>query len=365
MPPLELSLQGPGEQSGLLEALLEACEGADRGGGIFAWTNREGARLLLEDRAFIKFIKRSEFELVLGVDSITDVAALEIVAENARLRPKLRARVLLHDRRPVLFHPKLSWFADDSGVTLITGSGNLTVGGLRRNWEAFTVARARGSEAARLEAKLAAWLASWDEYLLAVDDPEVLARAEQNSGRERDLHRPAQPEADADRESAEGAQPADQEDAVLAAELTKSQERPSQANFDQENFERFFGATSESEQRVLFHPVLPDGSLGEVESRKPVRVKSLNYRFELGAARELQFPPGGQYPIAVFVRMPTGTFLYLVLTPTDGAFEAVSDFVDARWEGRPDRRRRVHGTVEDLRSAWPGSPIWPAMRRAT
>ncbi|MGH2954438.1 MAG: phospholipase D family protein [Solirubrobacterales bacterium] len=235
MPPL-LRLQDPGAPSGLLEAILEACDGADRGGGIFSWTTAEGARFLLDADTFRTFADESAFKLVIGVDSITDPAALEAVRDRTAELSGLTARVLLHELRPVLFHPKLSWFVADGRLTLLVGSGNLTRGGLRTNWEAFTVVDLEGAEAAAVEAQIEAWLEAWDDSLLALDDPQVMARARQNSGRERSLKRPSRRRRGAEDRGGEGAEPTRGEEDVLVAAIGGGRGW-SQANFPRRFYE--------------------------------------------------------------------------------------------------------------------------------
>lgn len=128
---VDLRFQNPGDDQGyLLEALLNACLGAASGGAIFAWTNAGGAKALLEDETFSNFLGAGSFELILGIDSITDQAALDVVSRAAFRMPSLRARVFLHDE-DALFHPKLAWFESDRALTVLVGSGNLTMGGLR------------------------------------------------------------------------------------------------------------------------------------------------------------------------------------------------------------------------------------------
>lgn len=348
---LDLRLQDPGADGGyLLEALLEATASAERGGAIFAWTNHSGATLFLGDATFREFAERGSFDLVVGTDSITDERALETLIGVAHELPTVSIRAFVHEER-VLFHPKLSWFGRGSRLRLVIGSGNLTVGGTRGNWEAFAVADLAGEEARTVEQQLHGWLVSWSEQLLQLEDPRVLDRVRRNTGRERDLKRlrklPApEPETPA----------ADHE--VLIAEIPKAGTRWSQANFDQKNYEEFFGAKVGSQRRISLVPVAGDGSLGEIESRPSVEVKSHNYRFELATAKGLSYPAAGR-PTAVFVRLPSGIFLYRLLMPGDDEHAAVAAFLDAS-AGSTSRMRRVRTTVAALRSAWPDSPLWMA-----
>src|SRR4051812_31023719 len=104
---LDLRFQDAGANGGyLLEELLEACSAAQRGGGIFAWVNTSGSRALLEDETFVDFAKVGRFDLVVGMDSITDEAAVEALKARAEELSNVRIRAFVHNETG-LFHPKL------------------------------------------------------------------------------------------------------------------------------------------------------------------------------------------------------------------------------------------------------------------
>lgn len=354
-----LNLQDPGAPAGLLEALLEACDDADRGGGIFSWTTVEGARLLLEAESFEEFAARSPFRLVIGVDSITNVAALEAVEKRVEHLDGLTAEVLFHELRPVLFHPKLSWFVTGARMTLLVGSGNLTRGGLRTNWEAFGVVELDGAAAVETEDQINEWLDTWKDSLLALDDPRVIERARGNSGWERGLKRLARRRQRPPREQGgEGAEPARGDEEVLVATIGRGR-RWTQANFPRRFYEDFFRAKVGSKRHVLFQPVSADGSLEELQSRESVEVPSQNYRFELTSVTGVPYPAGPDMPIAVFLRARDGVIRYIVLMPDDAPYGTVSGFLLSEWPGGRELPRLLT-TAEALRSAWPDSPLWLA-----
>jgi hypothetical protein len=348
----ELRIQNPGDDGGyLLEALLESCTGADSGGGIFAWATRSGSAALLDDPTFIEFLKDGTFELIVGTDSITDEPAVEVLALRDEQLPTLSIRAFVHDET-ALFHPKMAWFVAGRQLTLIVGSGNLTLGGTRGNWEAFSIATLRGSQARAAEAQIRSWLSEVDRNLLPLAHPRVQERAKRNTGRERDFKRlrkisPPTPV------------PPSEALEVLVAEIPKAGDRWSQANFDLANYEGFFGAKAGTQRRIALYHVEGDGSLGGLESRPSVEVKSQNYRFELAAAKGRPYPDDGP-PIGAFVRLDTGIFIYELLLPGDGGYDALAKFLHAEWSGRADRMRRVRTTVDKLRSRWPDAPLWKA-----
>src|SRR5688500_18063064 len=162
--------QDPGDPQGpyLLEYLLEACaSGATTGGGLFAWTTANGLQLLFEDPAFVRFLSQGQFDLVIGIDAVTNVAAIIKLNSILETTPSLTASVFVHERPQTMFHPKVCWFAGPKSGTLISGSGNLTVAGLRGNWEAFTVTAISPSEARTIQGDWTKWRREHAEVLLS------------------------------------------------------------------------------------------------------------------------------------------------------------------------------------------------------
>lgn len=181
----ELHFQVAGEAPGtFLATMLEAYRGALRGGGIFAWTTVHGARALLDNRSFLEFVKHGDFDLVIGTDTVTDAKAVEALRERVDQITHLHARVFIHDEQP-LFHPKMAWFQEDGDLTLIVGSGNLTRGGLRSNWEIFTRSQLTGGRASRVVEQIDEWSSAHVAYLVSLNDLRVDERVSRNSGDER------------------------------------------------------------------------------------------------------------------------------------------------------------------------------------
>ncbi len=345
-----LNFQIAGSADGyLLEHLLLESIGALRGGGIFAWANSNGIESLLEDDVFDEFLQTSDFRLFVGTDSITDVPAIDRLVEISAKRPKLDVHAFISPTNS-LFHPKLAWFEHHDYTSLIVGSGNLTMGGLRSNWEAFVVLKLAGTDQETALARIDQFLALTVEHVLPVDDPRVRQQAEKNTGNERTLRHArsghsTQPDALAAVEE------------VLVAEIPKAGTRWSQANFDLDNYEKFFGAKAGTQRRISLHHVDENGSLGNVESRPSVEVASHNYRFELAAAKGRTYPTGGS-PIGVFLRLATGEFLYSLLFPGGPGYREVSELLVTHWHGPAREKPRVRLAADVVRAAWPMSPLW-------
>jgi hypothetical protein len=348
---VELHLQDAGTDSGyLLEQLLDSCTKAEHGGAIFAWTNAAGAKSFLEDENFVAFVEKGTFELVIGLDSITDEAAVKVLVDLESRMPNLSIRAFLHDR-PEMFHPKLAWFASKAEMTLLVGSGNLTMGGLKNNWEAYTVCRLAGAAGKQMVEKLEAWILSWSAMLIPISDARVLERARRNTGNERTLKRPPK---DLPKTTA-----ADSDLSVLVAEIPKSGSRVGQVNFDLINYVQFFGAKVDTQRRITLYHVAEDGSLGDVESRPSVARKSRNYSFELAAMRGVTYPANGA-PIGVFMRLEADSFLYMLILPDSAHYATVSNFLKAHWSGNSNHKRRYRTTVGQLKTAWNNAPLWQA-----
>lgn len=362
----------------LIDALLDASDGATRGGGAFAFLSSGGVQLFLRDGGFAKFAESGDFDLVIGADAITDTAAVEALDAVRADLPSLATSVHIPSDPRSIFHPKFTWFERRDGGVLITGSGNLTVGGLRLNVEAFTVSRLNAREMRAVSDQWDAFKDRSAANLFATADPMVVARLERNAAR-RQMERarplaeplprpgrivPVQPvpaealaEAVADVDALPAVRPTTE---VLVAEIPRSGDRWNQANFSQETFVNFFGAsTTAARTAYLFH-VRPDGTVGEQERRPAVVVASHNYRFELDAAAGIAYPAQGR-PIGVFVRIATRTFTYMLVLPGDPAHARLSALL-AEEVPNPRGMRRPVLTVQRVQAAWPDSPLWRPLR---
>lgn len=347
---LVLNFQIAGSSGGyLLEHLLLESIGAERGGGIFAWANVNGVKSMLEDDAFDDFLLNGNFRLFIGTDSITDPPAVDRLIDLSTRRPRLDVRAFMSPTAS-LFHPKMAWFEHENHLSLIVGSGNLTMGGLRSNWEAFVSLKLTGEDKREALTQIEDFLTSVTDHLLPITDPRVRDRVGRNTGNERNLRATA---------TITSPRPTvgDYVEEVLVAEIPRAGSRWAQANFDLDNYEGFFGAKAGSQRRISLHHVDSAGTVGEVESRPSVEVASQNYRFELAAARGLAYPTAGP-PIGVFLRLATGEFLYSLLLPGDSGYAEIDQLLSATWHGRPDRKRRVRLKADQVQNFWPDSPLW-------
>jgi adenine-specific DNA-methyltransferase len=110
---VQLYIQDPTDQQApvLHERILEVCEGALRGAGAFAFVTREGVDLLLKDEVFKRFATRGAFQLIVGVDEVTNVRAIvtTIIWEQRTTRENRRAfsnnheYLLVYAKNPLIF----------------------------------------------------------------------------------------------------------------------------------------------------------------------------------------------------------------------------------------------------------------------
>jgi hypothetical protein len=362
---MSLYIQDPDDSDSVyfVEALLEASQGAQCGGGAFAFATAAGAKLLLEDEAFRRFSLAHAFQLIVGVDAVTNTDALKAITAAASSPSRIKVQVFLHEHKDALFHPKLCWFRTSHGGQLIVGSSNLTIGGLRANWESFSVTPLSKTDIEKVEADWTRWLELHSAELFSADDPRIIARASRNTGLVQLLK---SAEYVGEGEASGGSVGPVSERAtgsirdtntVLIAEIPRSGDRWNQANFDVHSYEQFFGAKVGTQRRILLQHVQDDGTLGDIENRPSVAVRSQNYRFELLAAAGRPYPPK-QRPIGVFVRVANRTFRYRLLMPGDPQYSPVRVYLGKKWSGPIHRMRRVCVPVSELREAWPAAALW-------
>lgn len=385
---MTLRIQDPADPQSefLIDALLSACRGAQAGGGAFAFLSSGGVRLLLKDDSFAGFMSQGTFDFVVGVDAITNTAAVNELVAVQRLHPSLGARVLLPAHPRSIFHPKFAWFDHGDGGVLLTGSGNLTGGGLRWNVEAFAVQELNAMQMASLRGQWNAYLLRSAACLREPSDAQVVALLERNTAMSRavrragfhiqgeavaelaaapvveapSLERPRvvqEPGIGAAEEAVDEVPPIGDATPALVAEIPRgTADGRIQANFSKQRFEDFFGASASAQRPCLLLQVRADGTLAGHEVRPPIFTQSTNFRLELGAGRGAIYPQEGR-PIGLFVRVVTRTFLYMLLMPGDAGHTEVSALLDRSTRaGR--NMRQIPFDVADVRAAWPASPLW-------
>lgn len=142
---------------------------------------------------------------------------------------------------------------------------------------------------------------------------------------------------------------------VLIAEIGGGP-RWKQVNFPVEIFENFFGAErGNNTYNIKLINIAKDGSLGDVETRKAVSVKSHNYRFEIHCAETNgAYPGGNKRPIGLFIKIDNDKFLYQVLLHGHPAYKRIKQYLYTESKAKRGgelRRHIVH--IEAIHALYP------------
>ena len=142
---------------------------------------------------------------------------------------------------------------------------------------------------------------------------------------------------------------------VLLAEIVKSGNRWKQVGFPIDIFENFFGVeVGNKTYRIELMNIAKDGTLGDVEIRQGVSVKSNNHRIELNCQETKgEYPGADKRPIGVFVKLDSNQFLYQILLYGDKAYGRVKDYLykESKSPTREGKRAIVH--IEALHAIYP------------
>jgi hypothetical protein len=346
-----LHLQNPGvDERYAIDVIGDAAQGASHGVALFAFATVSGVELLLEHPAIQHLSATGIFELIVGIDAITNRETLEHLLKAAERRKGLRPRVFWNSTDG-LFHPKLCWFRNRRRDVIIVGSGNLTPRGLRDNFEAFAMLVGNSGALRSLTTDLEAFLESHRANIREIDG-HALARASKNTFAKAvaviepppTLRQPRR-----HRNSVAGSM-------TLVAELPRGGSRWQQANFDYETARDFFEVEPYSDSLaadLLLNEVDPSGASISQETRRFTFTQSKNLRLHLGAHRGKAYPTSGR-PIAVFRRVKPRHFIYQVLLPGNVGFQALKALLSSQ---SASGIRRMITTGAALRKAWAACPL--------
>ncbi len=339
----------------LYEAILEAAERASAWRGLYAFATQDGVDHLIEDKVIHDLMGRGGgIDLVVGVDAVTNRATLERLQELEERHENFRPRVFWNEHRG-LFHPKISDFAlKDGGRVLVVGSGNLTPGGLMRNFEAYTVISGDHRDEIDIGA-IREFLERHGDGIRSIDE-EVLERAARNivrpiGGRGRLGGRRGRIARDAPRD-----RPPAGFERILIAQVPGAGDRWPQVNFNALVIGDYFRLTRLATERVYLTRVFADATRGEVEVRRCVFSESnRNHRIEVGAAKHLSYPEDGP-PLLVFQERQLRTYDYMLIMPGEVGYDRVlelSNRLPSPGRGLP----RPVTDMGELGRAWPDCPL--------
>jgi hypothetical protein len=345
----------------LIGALASAAKSAESAGGAFAFATSSGVNLFFADPLIAAVAASGELTLIVGMDAITDQAALNALTAWQKKLPGLKPLAFLNTSKDC-FHPKTIWFDRGNDGVVVTGSGNLTGGGLQANWEAFEFREVPTDELKAVRKSWADWLKEHSSNLRPIDDPAVAARAKTNKLKAVRIAKASKvnpedaAEIDAEIEAAIELETETAPATVLIAEVPKSGNRWKQINFDLNTYQNYFGVKLGKPKHVVFYHIQPGGTLGAPENRVAVDVKSQNYRFEVGAAAGQAYPTNGN-PIVIFDRIANDTYRYLLLMPSDAEHPVVQNFLNTNFVRKNGQKLRVVIDRADLKGFWPTHPF--------
>lgn len=339
----------------LYEAILSAARTAASWRGFYAFATRDGVDQLIEDAVIRDLMDRGgRIDLTVGLDAITNRPTLERMQELERRHSNFSPKVFWNETR-ALFHPKISDFGlPGGGRILIVGSGNLTPGGLRKNFEAYTVATADQDEDIDLTS-LTDFAHRHAAHITPIDD-RALKRAEDNRMRSigPSTHTPtAGPMPDPE-------SPSPGLGRILVAQIPKAGNRWAQVHFNAEVIGTFFSLRRAESERVYLTQLHGDGSRGPIEVRPCIfSTRNKNYKIEIGGAKKLQYPSNNHRPLVAFYERQLRTYDYLLLMPGDDGYDhllELSNTLPSPGRGLP----RPVTDVATLSRAWPGCPLLQA-----
>ena len=351
----------------LLEAIIEASRGAESCSGIFAFASRGGVDSLVCDPEIKDFLHESPMSLLVGIDAVTTRNTLVRLQELEQEFERLDVRIFWNPTN-ALFHPKVARFEYPDGCrTMIVGSGNLTPGGLRQNFEAFSIMRAAADETLDVT--------SWDRFLIdhaadmRVIDESTLERAAQNVVRGHRRLRDVEPDSEVAPGVAEPVlagpladiePPVGRTDRFLVARVPKAGERWHQIHFNRNVIEEFFRVQHGTAQRVYLVECRQDGTFAEQEVRPCVYSDAnKNPKIEIASHHGEPYPDAGP-PIAVYRELQVRSFAYMLLIPGDPGYDEMFALTeDLPTIGRGVRR--VITNTPGIRRVWATSPLITAI----
>jgi hypothetical protein len=335
---------------------------------IVAFATADGLRAIVDDPDFRNFAERGSVRITVGVDAITLPEALDVLAEAEVEFADFTAEVFDSPTRR-LFHPKLFRLTrEDESAVVILGSGNLTVGGLQGNFEAFVVIELDPDEVG-IAGDIDDFYQRHEDNLRNLDARAYeLADANRRLIRLRERATEVEPEDDAETEATEAAdqeqevaeqrqpEPALQEP-VLVAQVPRGESRWGQVGLNEAVVDEFLDIVPNSSQRLRLRHIQSDGVVGGAEIRA-IRMSEVNRnrRLEIGAAHGVPYPSNGA-PILVLRERGVRQYDYMLVLPGELGHEELKRILETRPRlGRGDPRAVV--TSEELAEEWPESPLF-------
>ncbi|MEW6619298.1 MAG: phospholipase D family protein [bacterium] len=296
--------------------------------GIFAFASRPGIGGLLDDPDVRRFLQRGSTDLIIGIDAITDPAALEKLKELENEYENFKVKIF-YKRMEGVFHPKIVHFIRNDGTqVIIVGSGNLTHGGLKNNIEAYSVFISEPGEEVDL-GDMERFLEIHSDSLKEIND-EIIELARQNRiiRRKRKIIEEVEPEEISEEEKEEiEIIPVEENSKMLVAEVPKAGDRWTQIHFNVDVNRQFFKVQPNSSERAYLFEKISPTKIGQEEVRPVVfSRRNRNIKIEFAAKRDKPYPSDSR-PILVVREIGTRIFHYVLLMPRDEGYDEMDNFL--------------------------------------
>ena len=315
----------------------------------FAFVTASGVNLLFDQPGVKDNLNKAKINLVIGMDAITDTRAIDKLSNLSSAFNNFNVQVFL-PKATGIFHPKFSWIKKGESGVVITGSGNLTNGGLKNNIEAFSVIDIDRQALNVIEGNWKKFLADNSNNLFALDAQVVIDAAEKNARFKqavKKIRKEIGNNITSDSIPVSGA--------VFIEELTKGR-GGKQRDVGKWAADNYFG----KEHKLFLTYINDQGHRSEEETRRVSIKGSVNFAIDLDASKGL-IPISGQMPIAVFIRTSPQNFLYHIASIDSPHYKTLSSYLKSevsQVSAGKARRLNKETSAQDLRKNWPLSPFW-------
>ncbi|MDR1934441.1 MAG: phospholipase D family protein [Candidatus Accumulibacter sp.] len=363
----EFCLQDPTDPGTryLYEAIIGAAVDATTWRGMYAFATRGGVDQLIEDPVVHEFMQRGgEIDLIVGIDAVTNRQTLErmqaLEARHRHFHPKV-----FWNTSSGLFHPKISHFGySDGRKKLIVGSGNLTPGGLRHNFEGYSVISGGQQEVFDLSS-LDAFITRHEADIRRIDQAALEGAALNVVRPIAGVPRPRAPQPRPTRVRAPSPR-GEGFDRVLLPQVPAAGGRWSQVHFNTQITEQYFCVTNVAAQRVYLTSIDATGLRGEEEVRPVVFSQTnRNHKIEIAAAKGLDYPDPASPPLLVFCERQVRCFDYMLLMPNSREYGVLLE-MSRKLPTIGRGLRRAITNMATLAQAWPACPLltaWEALEQ--
>lgn len=334
----------------LLDELENHFKDADAIYCAFAFVTASGVNLLFDQAGVKANLEQAKTHLIIGMDAITDARAISKLSGLCSQFKGFSVQVFL-PRAGGIFHPKFSWVKKGNTGVVITGSGNLTNGGLKNNFEAFSVTQIDQQAVKAIENSWNKFLADNPDNLFPLDAKEVEEAAQENAKLKKAIKIIRKK---VGKKVVSGVMP-EKGSAVFIEELTKGR-GGKQRDVGKWAAENFFGKNP----KLFLTHINDQGQRADEETRKVSSKGSVNFAIDLDASKGL-IPIDGHMPIAVFIRINPLNFFYHIVSVGSEHYDTVSSYLIKEVGEVPAgkaKRLKKEMSIQTLQEIWPTAPFW-------